>query len=130
MLQVTLGVIYSKPITRDDNLKSLVDSIGQQNTGTGMAHHIICAATNRMLIGVGTMLMENRAKVLLPICSDFNQHAKDLTAAQGIQELSSGWILSEITAKYQHHVTYESIVLWYTDLLLTYSLFLAKQCGS
>ena len=102
----------NKPISRDDDLKSLVDNICQQNTGTGMAYDIICAATNRMLIAVGTMLMENRATLLPTICSDFNQHAKDLTAAQGIQEppelksISSRWILSEITAKYQHHVTY------------------------
>ena len=70
-----------------------------------MAHDIICTATNRMLIAVGTMLMENRATLLPTICSDFNQHAKDLTAAQGIQEppelksISSRWILSEITCK-------------------------------
>ena len=124
LLEVLSGVIvyashatshtwcYSKKISRDDDLKSLVDSIGQQNTGTGMAHDIICTATNRMLIAVGTMLLENRATLLPTICSDFNQHAKDLTAAQGIQEppelksISSRWILSEITAKYQHHVTY------------------------
>ena len=101
----------NKPISRDDDLKSLVDS-RQQNTGTGMAHDIICTATNRMLNAVGTMLMEYRATLLPTICSDFNQHTKDLTAAQGIQEppelksISSRWILSEITAKYQHHVTY------------------------
>ena len=63
-------LLYSmkkKPISRDDDLQSLVNNISQQSTGTGMDHNIICAATNRLLIAVGTMPLENRA-MLLPQC--------------------------------------------------------------
>ena len=76
------------------------------------AEDIICAVTNRMLITVGTMLLENRAMLLPSILSDFTQYAKDLIIAKCIQEpqelksISSRWILSEVTAKFQHHVTY------------------------
>ena len=105
----------NQPISTDEDLKELVDTLGQQATvitSMSNAEDIICAVTNRMLITVGTMLMENRAMLLPSILSDFKQYAKDLIIAKCIQEpqelksISSRWILSEVTAKFQHHVTY------------------------
>ena len=62
----------NKPVSRDDELKSLLDSSSLTNTHTSMTHDIIHATTNRILIEVGEMLLENRATLLPTICSIFN----------------------------------------------------------
>ena len=114
MLQVPFSK-ENQPISTDEDLKELVDTLRQQATvitSMSNAEDIICAVTNRMLNTVGTMLMENRAMLLPSILSDFKQYAKDLIIAKCIQEpqelksISSRWILSEVTAKFQHHFTY------------------------
>ena len=113
-------LMQNKPISLDDDLKLLVDSISQQPSGTD--HDIICAATNRMLITVGKMLIENRAALLASIHFDFTQHAKDLFTAKGIEEppelkVTSRLILGEITATFQHHVAYACKVQKYGILV-------------
>ena len=75
-----------KPVSRDDELKSLVDSVSLTNTHTSMAHDIIHATTNRILLKVGEMLLENRATLLPTICSNFNKYARDFRVKHGIQE--------------------------------------------
>ena len=56
--------------------------------------------------------MENRAMLLPTIHSDLMHYARGLFAAKGMQNpleiksISSRSVLSEITAKFQHHVTY------------------------
>ena len=77
-----------------------------------MAHDIIRAVTDHMLIEVGTMLLENKATLLPTICSSFIQHAKHVAVRLGMPEppelkmVNSRWISCEIISKYQHHVTY------------------------
>ena len=103
----------NRPVSTDEDLKVLIDTLGVQTGAINSStQDIIFAATTRMLTIVGKMLMENRAMLLPTIQSDFIKGARDLIAAKGMQEpqelksLSSRCILSEITAKYQHHVTY------------------------
>ena len=102
----------NKPVSRDSDLQSLVDCISRQSKSTGMAHDIIRAATDHMLIEVGTMLLENKATLLPTICSSFIQHAKHVAVRLGMPEppelkmVNSRWISCEIISKYQHHVTY------------------------
>ena len=58
----------NQPISTDEDLKELVDTLGQQATiitSMSNAEDIICVVTNRMLTTVGTMLTE--------ILSDFKQ---------------------------------------------------------
>ena len=102
----------NQPISKDEDLKVLIDTLGRETSTMGNAQDIICAATIRMLVTVGKMLMENRAMLLLPtIDSDFIHYARGLFAAKGMQDpqelksIRSRSVLSEITAKYQHHVT-------------------------
>ena len=61
----------NKPISTDDDLKSLNDNLRQQAT---KAHDLIHRATNKMLIEVGRMLLENRA-ALLPTIHYFKTHS-------------------------------------------------------
>ena len=103
----------NRPVSTDEDLKVLIDTLGVQTGAINSStQDIIFAATTRMLTIVGKMLMENRAMLLPTIQSDFIKGARDLIAAKGMQEpqelksLSSRCILSEITAKYQHHVTF------------------------
>ena len=56
----------NQPISKDEDLKVLIDTLGRQTSTMGNAQDIICAATIRMLVIVGKMLMENRAMLLLP----------------------------------------------------------------
>ena len=60
----------NQPISKDEDLKVLIDTIGQQTSTMDNAQDIICAATIRMLVTVGKMLMENRAMLLPTIHSD------------------------------------------------------------
>ena len=110
----------NKPISTDDDLKSLIDNLGQQATE---AHDLIHRATNKMLIEVGGMLLENRAALLPTIHSEFIQYARDLMSESRIQELpdlqliTSRCILSEIIATFQHHVIYACKVRKYGTLV-------------
>ena len=113
----------NQPISKDEDLKVLIDTLGRQTTTMGNAQNIICAATIRMLVTVGKMLMGNRAMLLPTIHSDFIHYARGLFAARGMQDpqelksISSRSVLSEITAKYQHHVTYTCKVRKYCTLM-------------
>ena len=60
----------NQPISKDEDLKVLIDTLGQQTSTMGNAQDIICAATIRMLVTVRKMLMENRAMLLPTIHSD------------------------------------------------------------
>ena len=99
-------------ISKDEDLKVLIDTLGQQTSTMGNAQDIICDATIRMLVTVGKMLMENRAMLLPTIHSDFMHYAGGLFAAKDMQDplelkyISSRSVISEITGKFQHHVTY------------------------
>ena len=65
----------NKPISTDDDLKSLNDNLRQQAT---KAHDLIHRATNKMLIEVGRMLLENRAALLPTIhLKSVNQEFRD-----------------------------------------------------
>ena len=79
------------------------------------AHDLIHRATNKMLIEVGRMLLENRAALLYTVPTihlEFIQYARDLMSESRILELpdlqliTSRCILSEIIATFQHHVIY------------------------
>ena len=100
----------NQPISKD--LKVLIDTLGRQTSTMGNVQDIICAATIRMQVRVGKMLMENRAMLLPTIHSDFIHYTRGLFAAKGMQDpqelkpICSRSVFSEITAKYQHHVTY------------------------
>ena len=58
------------------------------------------------------MLLANQATLLPSICANFTQHVTELVAQKGIQEppelklINSRWIMCELTAKYQHHISY------------------------
>ena len=63
--------------------------------------------TNKMLYDVGTMLLENQATLLPVISASFHKYARELVDEWGAEEspeVNSRWILSEIKAKYKHHV--------------------------
>ena len=110
----------NKPISTDDDLKSLNDNLRQQAT---KAHDLIHRATNKMLIEVGRMLLENRAALLPTIHLKFMQCARDLMSESRIQKLpdlqfiTSRHILSEIIATFQHHVIYACKVRKYGTLV-------------
>ena len=110
----------NKPISTNDDLKCLIDNLGQQATE---AHDLIHTATNKMLIEVGGMLLENRAALLPTIHSEFIQYARDLMSESRIQEIpdlqliTSRCILSEIIATFQHHVIYACKVRKYGTLV-------------
>ena len=65
----------NQPISKDEDIKVLIDTLGQQTSTMGNVQDIICAATIRMLVTVGKMLMENRAMLLPTINSDFMHYA-------------------------------------------------------
>ena len=67
-----------QPISKDDDLKVLIDTLGQQTSTIDNAQDIICAATIRMLVTVRKMLMENRAMLLPTIHSDIMYYASGL----------------------------------------------------
>ena len=46
----------NKPISKDEDLKVLIDTLGRQTSTMGNAQDIICAATIRMLVTVGKCL--------------------------------------------------------------------------
>ena len=79
-------------------------------THVGVDTNIISTATNKMLVDVGTMLLDNQATLLPIICANFHRYATELAVEQDSEEslelksVNSRWILGEITAKYQHHV--------------------------
>ena len=54
----------NKSISKDEDLKVLIDTLGLQTSTMGNAKDIICAATIRMLVTVGKMLMKNIAMLL------------------------------------------------------------------
>ena len=66
----------NQPISKDEDLKVLIDTLGQQTSTMGNAQDIICAATIRLLVTVRKMLMENRAMLLPTIHSDFMHYAR------------------------------------------------------
>ena len=107
-----------QPVSYDDELQSLVESIRQPVTDD-----IVCLATTKMLIMVGKMLLNNKATLLPTICSEFKTYVNELSTAVDIQKhpeiqlVSSKWILTEILAKYQHHVTYICKVRKYGTLV-------------
>ena len=74
-----------RPISKDEDLKVLIDTLGQQTSTIDNAQDIICAATIRMLVTVRKMLMENRAMLLPTIHSDIMHYARGLFAAKGMQ---------------------------------------------
>ena len=73
-------------ISKDEDLKVLIDTHGQQTSTIDNAQDIICAATIRMIVTVGKMLMENRAMLLPTIHSDIMHYARGLFAAKGMQD--------------------------------------------
>ena len=93
--------------SRDDDLRPLVESV---RGGVSTGHDIIGTATNKMLMDVGEMLLENNATLLPTVCASFHHYATELAVEHGIEEppelklVNSRWILCEIKAKYQHHV--------------------------
>ena len=113
-------VRQNNPISRDDDLRPLVESV---NKCVGMDSDIMSTAKNKMLLDVGNMLLDNQATLLPIICANFHHYAMELTAEKGIEELhelksvNSRWILSEITAKYQHHIAYMCKVRKYGTLV-------------
>ena len=92
--------------SRDDDLRPLVESV---RGGVSTGHDIIGTATNKMLMDVGEMLLENNATLLPTVCASFHHYATELAVEHGIEEppelklVNSRWILCEIKAKYQHH---------------------------
>ena len=110
----------NNPTSRDEDLRPLVESV---RTHVGMGSDIISMATNKMLVDVGTMLLDNQATLLPIICANFHQYATELAVEQGIEEsqevksVNSRWILGEITTTYQHHVAYVCKVRKYGTLV-------------
>ena len=94
----------------------------------GTDHDIISTATNKMLVDVGTMLLENQAMLLPIICANFHQYARELAEEQEVEEppeINSRRILCEMKAKYCCSVCVrcKSMVLF---LRLTSTLFLVN----
>ena len=92
------------PTSTDEDLRPLVESV-RGDVGTG--NDIINTATNKMLYDVGTMLLQNPATLLPVISASFYKYARELAEKRGAEEspeVNSRWILSEIKAKYKHHV--------------------------
>ena len=123
----------NQPISKDEDLKVLIDTLGRQTSIMGNVQDIICAATIRMLVTVGKMLMENRAMLLPTIHSDFIHYARGLFAAKGMQDpqelksICSRSVFSEITAQYQHHVTYTCKVRKHGTLVYRHILELLSE---
>ena len=108
------------PTSDDEDLKAQVQSVrASVDKGSDIVHD----ATNRMLLDVWTMLLDNRASLLPIICANFHRYAKQLAVAKGIEEpaelklVTSRRILCEIKAKYQHHVAYTCKVQMYGTLV-------------
>ena len=96
----------------------------------GTDHDIISTATNKMLVDVGTMLLENLAMLLPIICANFHQYARELAEEQEVEppEINSRRILCEMKAKYRCSVCVrcKSMVLLCLFLCLTSTLFLVN----
>lgn len=112
----------NKPISTDTDLKQLIDTYCQQIHSTEQiitTQDVINIAMVKTLVTVATVLLENRAMLLPHIHSLFTNYAKDLAKTEDLQEpqelttLSSRWVLSELTAKLQHHMVYSCKVRKY-----------------
>ena len=110
----------NEPISTDNELRPLVESLKCNCIGPD---DIVRAAANRMLFDVGTMLLANRATLLPTICANFNQHAEQLLHEHGVEaplelkQINSRWILCELKAKYEHHITCKCKVRKYGTLV-------------
>ena len=74
------------------------------------ANDVITAVMSRTLVYV---LLEKRAILLPSIHSVFAHHVTDLLTitdigSEEIGNISSRWVLSDLTANLQHHITYST----------------------
>lgn len=102
----------SQPVSTDSDLEGILETLKQEVVNINHVQDVLIVAMNKMLIGIGIMLLEKRASLMPTIHSEFINNARALYNAHDFQEplelksITSRLILSEITAKFQHHVTY------------------------
>ena len=103
-----------QPVRTDEDLKKIIDILNKQSISLTSPEDISSAAMTKTLVKVGNVLLANSAVLLPTIQSEYNAYVELLFQATGISKphdlnpngISSRQILSELVAKYQHHIAY------------------------
>ena len=113
----------SKPVSNDSDLEDILGALKEEVVRINSVQDVLMVAMNKTLITVGLMLLKKQARLLASIDADFDDNARVLHHAHKFQEplelksVTSRMILSEIAAKFQHHVSYACRVRKYGTLI-------------